>query len=57
MNRAMSPLHGTESNFPKAKQGTDAKRCLVWTDTWLRRNGQWQIIAAQDTILPCAQVH
>lgn len=21
---------------------------FVWTDTWLRRNGRWQIIAAQD---------
>jgi ketosteroid isomerase-like protein len=23
---------------------------FVWTDTWLRRNGRWQIIAAQDVI-------
>nr|UXE44511.1 hypothetical protein Hi04_10k_c2476_00025 [uncultured bacterium] len=21
---------------------------FVWTDTWLRRNGQWQIVAAED---------
>ncbi len=21
----------------------------IWTDTWLRRKGQWQIIASQDT--------
>ena len=20
----------------------------IWTDTWLKRNGQWQIVAAQD---------
>lgn len=27
----------------------DGKRgYFVWTDTWLRRNGQWQIIAAED---------
>ena len=25
---------------------------FVWTDTWLRRNGQWQIIAAEDLIAP-----
>ncbi len=25
------------------KQGTS-----IWTDTWIRRNGQWQIVAAQD---------
>jgi hypothetical protein len=24
---------------------------VIWTDTWLRRNGQWQIVAAQDTTL------
>lgn len=27
----------------------------IWTDTWLRRNGQWQIIASQDTKIPPAQ--
>jgi hypothetical protein len=25
---------------------------FVWTDTWLKRNGQWQIVAAQDLIAP-----
>ena len=25
---------------------------FVWTDTWLRRNGRWQIIAAQDVSVP-----
>jgi ketosteroid isomerase-like protein len=24
----------------------------VWTDTWLRRNGKWQIIAAEDLQAP-----
>jgi uncharacterized protein DUF4440 len=24
------------------------RRVLIWTDTWLRRNRRWQIIAAQD---------
>jgi len=24
----------------------------IWTDTWLCRNGRWQIIASQDTPLP-----
>jgi ketosteroid isomerase-like protein len=23
---------------------------FVWTDTWLRRNGRWQIVAAEDLI-------
>jgi ketosteroid isomerase-like protein len=25
---------------------------FVWTDTWLRRNGQWQIVAAEDCSVP-----
>jgi hypothetical protein len=24
----------------------------VWTDTWLKRNGQWQIVAAEDLKAP-----
>jgi len=23
---------------------------FVWTDTWVRRNSQWQIVAAEDLI-------
>lgn len=29
-----------------------ARGKFVWTDTWLNRNGRWQIIAAQDVIAP-----
>jgi len=29
---------------------------FVWTDTWLRRNGQWQIVAAEDLIAPVGAV-
>jgi ketosteroid isomerase-like protein len=25
---------------------------FVWTDTWLRRNGKWQIVASEDLIVP-----
>ena len=25
---------------------------FVWTDTWLQRNGRWQIVAAEDLIAP-----
>jgi ketosteroid isomerase-like protein len=25
---------------------------FVWTDTWTRRNGRWQIVAAEDLIAP-----
>ena len=25
---------------------------FIWTDTWLRRNGQWQIVASEDVSVP-----
>jgi Domain of unknown function (DUF4440) len=24
----------------------------VWTDTWIRRNGKWQVVAAEDVAIP-----
>ena len=47
--------YGAENRIRKAADGKEAKRCQVWTDTWLKRNGQWQIVAAQDTVIPCPQ--
>jgi ketosteroid isomerase-like protein len=32
------------------KDGTTGR--TVWTDTWIRRNRQWQIVAAQSTVTP-----
>ena len=45
--------YGAESQIRKAEDGKEARRCQVWTDTWLKRNGHWQIVAAQDTVIPC----
>ena len=36
VRRAVTPLNGR----------------FVWTDTWLRRNGKWQIVASEDLIVP-----
>jgi hypothetical protein len=49
----LAMVYGSESSVQKAKDGTEKPRCLIWTDTWLRRNGTWQIIAAQDTPFDC----
>jgi ketosteroid isomerase-like protein len=35
--------------------GTPFDRRYRFTDTWLKRNGQWQIIAAQDYLLPAGR--
>jgi len=45
--------YGAESAVSKAKDGKETKRCLIWTDTWLKRAGKWQIVSAQDTDIPC----
>ncbi len=45
--------YGAESAVSKGKDGKEAKHCLIWTDTWLKRAGKWQIVAAQDTNIPC----
>ena len=41
-------VYGSESSVKKRADGTEYTRLLVWTDTWLKRNGKWQIVAAQD---------
>ena len=45
--------YGAESRMIKDNNGKETKRCQVWTDTWLKRVGKWQIVAAQDTIVSC----
>jgi hypothetical protein len=45
--------YGNESSVKKQKDGQLLKQCLVWTDTWLKRKGKWQIVAAQDNRATC----
>lgn len=46
-------VYGAESKTVTLPDGKLERRCLVWTDTWLRRNGKWQIIAVQDNRIEC----
>ena len=46
-------IYGSESRVGKSKDGKPARRCQIWTDTWLKRNGKWQIVAAHDAVTPC----
>lgn len=46
-------VYGAESRTVTLPEGKQERRCLVWTDTWLRRNGRWQIVAAQDNRIDC----
>lgn len=40
-------------------QGSESSRSndgrvshIVWTDTWMKRKGRWQIVASQDMVVP-----
>ena len=46
---SLAIAYGSESRV-KTKDGKDLVETLIWTDTWLKRNGRWQIIAAEDLI-------
>ena len=34
------------------RKGIPLRGRFVWTDTWIRRNGKWQIVAAEDVTVP-----
>jgi hypothetical protein len=42
--------YGSESRVKKSEDGKESPETLIWTDTWLKRNGRWQIIAAEDLV-------
>ena len=45
---AMAILYGSESAVRTDTDGRKHTVKLTWTDTWLKRRGTWQIVAAQD---------
>jgi len=49
----LAVVYGSEMATRKNKDGMPEPRCLTWTDTWLKRKGNWQVIAAQDAYFPC----
>lgn len=46
-------IYGHETATRKSSEGGENTRSLIWTDTWLKRNGKWQIVAAQDMWADC----
>jgi hypothetical protein len=44
----MAILYGSESAIHIEADGRRHKVKLTWTDTWLKRGGTWQVVAAQD---------
>jgi hypothetical protein len=45
---AMAILYGSESAIRTEADGRKHTVKLTWTDTWLKRHGTWQVVAAQD---------
>lgn len=48
----LAVVYGRESSVHKDPHGKEFERVLIWTDTWLKRNGKWQIITVQDMPAP-----
>jgi hypothetical protein len=46
-------IYGSEHAIGKDKMHPDARQCQVWSDTWLKRDGTWRIVAAQDNKVDC----
>jgi hypothetical protein len=49
----LAMVYGSERATRTGSDGKEIGRCQAWSDTWLKRNGKWQIINAQDTSVPC----
>ena len=45
----MAVAQGDETWITRSEKPDTGR--LVWTDTWLYRNGKWQIVAAEDLIV------
>ncbi len=50
---SLALVYGSEHAIGKDKSQPTAKVCQIWTDTWLKRSGRWQIVASQDIRVPC----
>ena len=50
---SLAIVYGSEHATGKDKSHPNTKVCQIWTDTWLRRGGRWQVIASQDNRVTC----
>jgi hypothetical protein len=47
--------YGSEGWINIAADATEVKFCEAWSDVWVKRDGQWKLVAAQDNVVPCEQ--
>ena len=50
---SVAVVYGREHALGKDKSQPNAMVCQIWTDTWLKREGKWQIIASHDNRVEC----
>jgi hypothetical protein len=50
---SLAVVYGSEHAVGKDKSQPNIKVCQIWTDTWLKRGGTWQIIASHDNRVKC----
>jgi hypothetical protein len=50
---SLALVYGSEHAIGKDKSQPNVEVCQVWTDTWLKRGGTWQIIASHDNRVKC----
>jgi Domain of unknown function (DUF4440) len=50
---SVAVVYGREHAVGKDNSQPSEKVCQIWTDTWLKRGGTWQIIASQDNRVGC----
>jgi ketosteroid isomerase-like protein len=43
---------GSETWTRRVNKDSTYSGKFVWTDTWIKRNGQWQIVSAEDITVP-----
>jgi hypothetical protein len=46
-------VYGSEHAIGKDPSQPGVKVCQIWTDTWLKRDNQWRVVASQDNRIPC----
>ena len=49
----MAIVYGREHAVGKDTKHPEAKVCQAWTDTWLKREDRWQIVASHDNRVEC----
>jgi Domain of unknown function (DUF4440) len=50
---SVAVVYGREHAVGKDNSQPSIKVCQIWTDTWLKRGGTWQIIASHDNRVEC----